>query len=187
MRVTTQLCGLAAIAVLTGCRGDLVGPTAASIPSIREVGPRAAVKRVPFKGSFNGTSTVAPGRCAALTNAISGTGQITHLGHFTTAQSHCIDPTGADPLAFTDGVFTFTAANGDTIFGTYSGRLVPTATPGLFQVDGVFTIEGGTGRFANASGGGDASGETDLADPAGPATVILAGSISTVGSTRTSR
>jgi hypothetical protein len=187
MRVTTQLCGLAAIAVLGGCRGDLVSPTAASIPSIREVGPLAAVKQVPFKGSFNGTSTVAPGRCAALTNAISGTGQITHLGHFTTAQSHCIDPTGADPLAFTDGVFTFTAANGETIFGTYSGRLVPTATLGLFQVDGGFTIEGGTGRFASASGGGDASGETNLADPAGPATVILDGSISTVGSTRSSR
>lgn len=25
--------------------------------------------------------------------------------------------------------------------------VVPTATPELFQVDGVFTIEGGTGRF----------------------------------------
>jgi hypothetical protein len=183
MRVTTQLCGLAATAVLAGCRGDIVGPTATSIPTVREVGPPPAVKYVPFKGSFNGTSTVAPGRCAVLTNAISGTGQITHLGRFTTAQSHCIDPTGTDPLAFTNGIFTFTAANGDTIFGTYSGRLVPTATPGLFQVDGVFTIEGGTGRFANASGGGDASGETNLADPAGPATVILDGSISTVGST----
>jgi hypothetical protein len=183
MHVTMRLCGLAASAVLAACRGDLVSPTATSIPSIREVGPSPAVKQVPFKGSFNGTSTVAPGRCAVLTNAISGTGQITHLGRFTTAQSHCIDPTGADPLAFTNGIFTFTAANGDTIFGTYSGDLVPTATPGLFQVDGVFTIEGGTGRFANASGGGEASGETNLADPAGPATVILDGSISTVGST----
>jgi hypothetical protein len=183
MHVSTQLCGLAAIAVLAGCRGDLVGPTAASIPSIREVGPLVAVKQVPLKGSFSATSTVAPGRCAVLTNSISGTGQISHLGHFTTAQSHCIDPTGTDPLAFTEGVFTFTAANGDTIFGTYSGHLVPTATPGLFQLDGVFTIEGGTGRFANASGGGDASGETNLADPAGPATLILDGSISTVGST----
>jgi hypothetical protein len=183
MRVTTRLCGLAAIAVLAGCRGDIVSPIGQSIPGISEVAPLADVKEVPFKGSFTGTSTVAPGRCAVLTNAISGTGQITHLGRFTTAQSHCIDPTGTDPLAFTNGIFTFTAANGDTIFGTYSGDLVPTATPGLFQVDGEFTIEGGTGRFANASGGGEASGETNLADPAGPATVILDGSISTVGST----
>ena len=184
MRVTTQLCGLAATAVLAGCRGDIVSPTATSIPIVREVGPPPAVKQVPFKGSFNSTSTLAPGRCAVLTNAISGTGQITHLGRFTTAQSHCVDLTGTDPLAFTDGIFTFTAANGDTIFGIYSGRLVPTATPGLFQVDGEFTIEGGTGRFANASGGGDASGEVNLTDPTLPATVIFDGSISTVGSTR---
>jgi hypothetical protein len=184
MRVTMHLCGLAATAVLAGCRGDIVGPIGNSIPNISGVGPLADVKEVPFKGSFTGTSTVAPGRCTVLTNAISATGQITHLGRFTTAQSHCIDPTGTDPLAFTEGVFTFTAANGDTIFGIYSGDLVPTATPGLFQVDGEFTIEGGTGRFANASGGGEASGETNLADPAGPVTVILDGSISTVGSNR---
>ncbi len=185
MRVTTKICSLAAFAILTGCRGDLASPTA-SVPSIHEAGPLAALKQVPFKGSFSGTSTVGPGRCTTLTNVISATGQITHLGRFTTAQSHCIDPTGADPLAFTQGIFTLTAANGDTVFGTYSGRLVPTARPGLFQVDGVFTIDGGTGRFANASGGGDASGETNLADPAGPVTVILDGSISTVGSTRSS-
>jgi hypothetical protein len=44
----------------------------------------------------------------------------------------------------------------------YSGRLVPTATPGLFEVDGMFMIEGGTGRFVNASGGGDAGGEVKV-------------------------
>jgi hypothetical protein len=144
------------------------------------------VKQVPLKGSFNGSSTLALGRCPVLTNVISGTGQLTHLGRFTTAQSHCVDLTGADPLAFTQGIFTFTAANGDTIFGTYSGRLVPTATPGLFEVDGMFTIEGGTGRFVNASGGGEAGGEVNLADPTLPATVIFDGRISTVGSTRSS-
>jgi hypothetical protein len=187
MRLMMQLCGLAATALLTGCHGDPLNPTADSIPGIRQAGPVAALKEVPFKGSFSGTSTVVSGRCDVLTNVISATGQITHLGRFTTAQSHCIDPTGADPLAFTEGEFTFTAANGGTIFGTYSGRLVPTATPGVFEVDGVFTIEGGTGRFANASGGGVASGETNLADPAGPVTVILDGRISTVGSTHSSR
>jgi hypothetical protein len=186
MRSTMQRFGLAATAFLTGCHGDPLNPTADSSPGVRQSGPVAALKEVPFKGSFSGTSIVVSGRCDVLTNVISATGQITHLGRFTTAQSHCIDPTGADPLAFTQGVFTFTAANGDTIFGTYSGHLVPTATPGVFEVDGEFTIEGGTGRFANASGGGEASGETNLADPAGPVTVILDGRITTVGSTHSS-
>lgn len=186
MRVTIQLCGLAAAALLAGCHGDPLSPTAASNLSY-EVAPLAAVKQVPFKGSFISTSTLAPGRCPVLTNVISGTGQLTHLGHFMTAQSHCVDLTGPDPLAFTNGIFTFTAANGDTIFGTYSGRLVPTATPGLFQLDGEFVIEGGTGRFTDASGGGDATGEVNLADPTLPATVIFDGQISTVGSTRSSR
>jgi hypothetical protein len=50
------------------------------------------------------------------------------------------------------GTFIVTAANGDTITGTSSGVVIPTADPLVvdFRLDS--TITGGTGRFAEASG-----------------------------------
>jgi hypothetical protein len=156
------------------------GPTAPSTSS--EAAPRGAslaATQVPFKGTFKATGTasaVAGDRCPVLTVEIHGTGKATHLGQLTDDQSHCVDPAS---LAFTDGEFTFTAANGDQIRGTYFGELVPLDPP-LFTIDGHFTITGGTGRFAGATGGGDASGVQNLAT--GDVTVSLVGTISSVGS-----
>ena len=137
---------------------------------------------VPFRAAYSATQTVTgdPSRCPALTVQAEGGGQATHLGRFTSVQSHCIDPEGSDPLGFTDGFYTFTAANGDTIFGSYSGRLIPTDTPGVFSLDGHFTVAGGTSRFEDASGSGSARGLVNLAN--GEASVFLQGTISSVGS-----
>jgi hypothetical protein len=134
---------------------------------------------VPFRATFTSNSTSGPGApCAVLRSDIVGAGNATHLGNFTTVQHHCFDPN--DPSgAFTDGFYTFTGANGDTIFGTYNGHLVPIAPP-VFAIVGEFTIEGGTGRFVGASGGGAASGTLNVAT--GVATAQLNGLISSPGS-----
>jgi hypothetical protein len=136
------------------------------------------VKLVPFKAAFTATQVVAvdPSRCPGLLVLIDGRGHGTHVGSFTTAQSHCIDPGGADPLAFTDGSFTFTTADGERLIGTYSGRLLPTSTPGVFSLDGTASFEGGTGRFAGASGTATATGVLNL--NTGEAMVFLDGVIS---------
>jgi len=168
----------ALITAALGCdRSD--APTAPSTSATAAHGVSAATQQVPFKGTFSGTGTASPGeRCPALTVEIQGTGNFTHLGQFITEQSHCAAPTS---LAFTDGVFTFTAANRDQIRGTYLGEFAPLDPP-LFTIDGHFTITGGTGRFAGATGGGDASGVQNLAT--GDATVTLVGTISSVGSNK---
>ena len=141
--------------------------------------PPAARDLVPFKATFTGSSTSGPGApCAGLRSDILGVGHATHLGKFTTVQHHCFDP--LDPtFAFTEGFYTFTGANGDTIFGTYHGHLVPIAGP-VFAIVGEFTIEGGTGRFVGATGGGTASGNLNVAT--GVTTVMLDGVISSPGS-----
>ena len=141
--------------------------------------PAAARDLVPFKATFTGSSTSVPGfPCAVLRSDIVGGGHATHLGNFTTVQHHCFDP--EDPTgAFTEGFYTFTGANGDTIFGTYHGNLVPFAFP-VFAIVGEFTIEGGTGRFVGATGGGTASGTTNVAT--GVPTLMLDGVISSPGS-----
>jgi hypothetical protein len=50
------------------------------------------------------------------------------------------------------GAATFTAANGDTLTTSVVGQATPTTTPGVLSVVEVYTITGGTGRFAATTG-----------------------------------
>ena len=117
----------------------------------------------PFTATFTAEQVVAPGgRCPALTVSITGSGQAEPGGAFTTAQSHCVDPEGANPLAVSDGQLTLTFSSGSTLTGTYTDVLLPTATPGVFNLDGALTFTGGTGEFAGASGSAHATGTLNL-------------------------
>ena len=117
----------------------------------------------PFTATFEAEQVAAPGgRCPALTVTITGSGQADPGGSFTTEQSHCVDPVGPNPLEATDGRFTFTFENGATLVGTYVDLLVPTATAGVFALDGLATFTGGTGEFAGASGTANATGTLNL-------------------------
>ena len=99
--------------------------------------------QVPYKGSDSGGFTV-PGTCAAgvFRIDINGTGTATHVGKYAYHADECFDPVAS---AVT-GSFTLTAANGDTLSGTYSGPCV-----GAMCTETAL-IEGGTGRFADAEG-----------------------------------
>lgn len=181
MHPTVPTVALVIAASALGCDGS--GDPASPSTSVAVPQPSPVPIQVPFKGSFeaSGTATVLPGdRCPDLTVEIRGPGTATHLGRLTTEQSHCATATS---LAFTDGLFTLTAASGDQLRGTYSGNFVPLDPP-AFTIDGRFTFTGGTGRFAGATGGGDASGVQNLAT--GDATVSLVGTLSSVGTNRRS-
>ena len=68
---------------------------------------------------------------------------------------HCsyLDESG-NPGPYTKGEMSITAANGDVLLGTYSDGISLTPPPLIEFVD-VFTfVDGGTGRFVEASGGG---------------------------------
>lgn len=76
-----------------------------------------------------------------------------NFGNFTSIQSHCITP--PLPAPFNNGLFTFTFTNGDTLFGTYFGALTGTFIPNAFSVltdTENYTVTGGTGLFAGATG-----------------------------------
>ena len=142
--------------------------------------PVWSAEEVPFKARFAlQGSPAGQGRCPTglVQFDITGGGFVSHMGATTDVQSHCFNfQTGA----VTEGTYTFTAANGDSISGGYNAQLSPTA-PGIFAIDGQFTITGGTGRFEGVSGGGTASG---VQSANGEASLTLAGSISSVGSNR---
>ena len=121
----------------------------------------AAADRVPLKAAETGTfELLGPCEAGGVVVDVTGSGHATQLGAFTTHYRECFVPaTGA----VTDGSFTLTAANGDTLFGTYGGQVSPTGDPTVFDYDDPGVITGGTGRFAGAEGSVGTSGAVNLA------------------------
>jgi hypothetical protein len=125
------------------CAGEAPsGPTSLSSP----IGGAAVTEatggsELPFRGTLQATETVD----GALHHLV-GTGEATHLGRFTLTSEFTV--TSPPPTA--SGTAIWTAANGDQIFTTVTGLGVLTF-PILVTVE-TYTITGGTGRFAGASG-----------------------------------
>jgi hypothetical protein len=127
------------------------------------VGPAAASgAKVPFKATIQ----TAPAIVGVVDNChgkgipglmlqIPGEGYVTHLGEttwYTGDMWACFDGTQG-------GSMSFTAANGDQLFGGFEGTWtdIPPA-PTTFQ--GTFWITGGTGRFEGSTAAGAYSGRS---------------------------
>jgi hypothetical protein len=107
----------------------------------------ALAAETPLKGSFQSVETHVV-QYPTLTVAGSGTGNATHLGKFTMtydAEVNLLNRVGV-------GSIEFIAANGDRVFADLLGQSTLTATPNIVSIAEVFTITGGTGRFAGATG-----------------------------------
>ena len=99
----------------------------------------------PIQGSGSGTTVL---EIATLAFVTDGTGTVSHLGQTTVHIDGVLTPTS--PNTFTlAGSLTLTAANGDQLFGDFSGS--GTGFGGSTGTT-VTTITGGTGRFTGASG-----------------------------------
>jgi hypothetical protein len=107
----------------------------------------AAGEEVPFNGSLAGTDTGIPLDPPFAAVTVEAAGNATQLGKFTFIELATVNTaTGVG-----SGTFLFTAANGDTVFGTISGQATFTP-PNVLSILEIATIEGGTGRFAGATG-----------------------------------
>lgn len=94
------------------------------------------------------------------------------LGSFTYSTSTCLSPGGASSFG------TFIIDFGvDALSGTFDGGSTPTATPGISDTSWLFTILGGTGRFAGASGTFDGTGISDARTRPTHVSIDFAGSI----------
>jgi len=146
---------------------------------------------VPWKESYTASGTITPGaRCQTpqLLVSLVGGGTATHVGKYTIVNSHCVDPISG---ALSDGEFVKTAANGDRIYGTYTGGSTAIQPPprAVFRITGTIEFTGGTGRFSGATGTATMNGSlrADFSDPSFvPADVelVMIGSISSPGSTK---
>ena len=142
--------------------------------------PAGAGDSVPFKSSDLGGFEIV-GTCGNPLVVLTddwGSGTGTHIGKYTFRASECVN---LMTLTVTDGRWSITAANGDTLSGRYAGQAAPvTGSPCDITYDVEGPVTGGTGRFQGASGRLRWLGFADLCE--GIVGDEISGTISSVGS-----
>jgi hypothetical protein len=114
--------------------------------SLASIAASAVAAETPFKGTVNADETVVPSPPTASLSR-DGTGTATYLGRYT---EHIVMTIHLPTLSST-GTATFTAANGDTLTASVLGQATRTG-PTMLSIREDYTITGGTGRFADATG-----------------------------------
>ncbi len=119
----------------------------------------------PQGGPAPGVVSTFDGRCSVPSDYLITfglVGEATHLGRTTGTAQHCSQliwttegPAGA---TYSDGRFSATAADGDIVKGTYTNGTSGAYENGLLWFHDFYTITGGTGRFLEATGGGEEGG-----------------------------
>ena len=142
---------------------------AATAVSLASIAVSAVAAETPFKGTANAVETsVLVFPIASVTR--DGTGTATYLGKYTSHVTLQVNVLTARAT----GAATFTAANGDTLTTTVDGRSTLIA-PGVLSIVEVYTITGGTGRFADATG--TFTGEIIVTQATGASTGTFSGVI----------
>jgi hypothetical protein len=132
-----------------GASAQTQAQVAPAEPQSAALAPQAqSGAEVPFRGSIEAVETSQPQSPTTVLVNSTGGGTATHLGRFTKKGTAVVDFTTGTG----EGEDTFTAANGDRLFTTLSGKATPTAEPGILSITENVTITGGTGRFAGATG-----------------------------------
>lgn len=124
-----------------------------------------------FDWTFHGWQLPPEGRCPAAADGAfwvlsigEGTGTMSHLGQVRVTGGYCLNPF---TFEFVRGQVTYTAANGDSLTGTYAGSGYPGDAPGEVGWSDVVVFTGGTGRFVHAEGSANETGSALMQfDPA---------------------
>lgn len=112
---------------------------------------------IPFEADFFTTlvSFAENDDCSAPKNFLNtqqGGGSATLIGDFTTTLTFCVNPANFE---YDNVQGSFLAANGDEIFISGGGQVLPSDEPGYdLEFMDPFEITGGTGKFKDATGGG---------------------------------
>ena len=124
----------------------LIGLVVAFAIALANVAASAVAAETPFKGTVNAVETGTTTPPTRLLDRV-GTGNATYLGMYTEHVTMTINL----PTLSSTGSATFTAANGDVLLATVAGQATRTSPTTLSIVE-VYTVTGGTGRFADATG-----------------------------------
>jgi hypothetical protein len=150
-------------ALITNAIGLLV---ALLLASTTFAAPAAAEKQLILKGSLHAVETYELDFPTLSVDA-SGFGNATHFGRFTVNYQAIVDVTTGSASVSAHLV----AANGDSLFAEGTGQGTETATPDVSQIVERYSITGGTGRFAGASGSFTVKRQVNLATGATSGTI----------------
>jgi hypothetical protein len=133
---------------------------------------------VPLTGTFTYQDSITPRQDTncPLAGMTVGTGTVSHLGKSALVSTACITVSNGI-YSIVSSTITVTAANGDMLFGTYTGSFHPTNVPPIYEMDsGTLIITGGSGRFKHATGMATLQSSENLAT--GQGTISAIGTIS---------
>lgn len=122
-------------------------PLARTVAAIPTVKAAETMTRVPFKGTLQSTEIY---RNSLTTMSVSahGSGNATQIGQFTIRYQSEVNL--LDLSAIETALLMGT--NGDSLQARGTGQVNGDRTPGMFNLVEIYTITGGTGRFAGACG-----------------------------------
>ena len=153
MKLTKTLLAIVAFALLIPTTGSWAKPTGKSKPR-------------PFKATFSTEFfNESIDEYFVFTTVVSGSGKATHLGECSFDAKHFFAFTTVelDQGVAWNGELELGAANGDIVNATYEGDIVPSDDPDVpFLLLFSITFDGGTGRFANATGTAEVIGLTTI-------------------------
>ncbi len=136
----------------------------------------AGTHQIPFNASYSGTAAFT----SATTARFAGTGIASYLGRGTNENHITVSGPASCPGGFANiNVETLTAANGDTLVLTGDHDQGCPTGPNAVHGTGDWTVTGGTGRFAGATGQGTFDGVADFGQ--GTFSFRLTGAISAPG------
>jgi hypothetical protein len=145
----------------------LVLPTLIAVAAVAAVGGYALVSagaQRPMNGSIelHGGPTGEACDAESILIELVGNGTMTHLGQVQISAHNCTGATlESGDAEISDGIATYTAADGSTITVEYSGRQEPPAGA-IAEYTTTHVVTGGTGRLANAAGTWTVAGTVDL-------------------------
>jgi hypothetical protein len=158
--------------LMSAALGAMAAPPAPPAPPVP---PGAAYQDLVLNGVFQETIVPTTACASGLSGNLAGYGGGTVLGRIAFLSSDCFSQNGP-VFTFAQGKFMITTTTGELLFADYSGQVLPTGegTNGVMS-GAIFTITGGTGKYARASGGGALDGTEDLAT--GKGTITMTGRI----------
>jgi len=119
--------------------------TGSAAPAVTPVPTKTT--RIPFKGTLQSNesySTIFP----TMFVTAQGSGEATLLGQITVNYQTKVNLSDLSQ----SGSVSFAGIDGDSLLAKGVGQAIEDRTPGRFSVVEIYTITGGTGRFARASG-----------------------------------
>jgi hypothetical protein len=162
MKHSNFLVALAALAA-NGCTPDM--PLSPNFDARFSGAAREQIR--PLQGQCETTFQVIGATETSISLLINGVCQLSHLGRTTTSGVQMVD-FGKGTIHVEHGKYV--AANGDRLFFSHDGYLGPPDAEGNPTFTGTQIFQGGTGRFADASGTASFTGHASIPNVMGQGT-----------------